>query len=111
MPVDDKTLSRISKLLKLAAPSSNTTVAERESAALEAARLIAEFDVSIGESAEIPTEPKHVSQNTWMRSVALQFCSCSYCNKQISRGDVVWIKVRPSLDVEYRHNYAPCAVI
>lgn len=44
---DRKVVERVEKLLRLAAPSSNTSEHERASAALEAARLVAEHGLTV----------------------------------------------------------------
>lgn len=60
MPADDKTLARIKKLLALAAPDSGTTQSERESAAVEAAKLIAQHGVSVGAEPKIEVKTRVV---------------------------------------------------
>ena len=110
MTTDPKVLERIGKLLRLAAPSSGTTEAERASAALEAARLIEEFDVDVSSKPEAKPHPTRVSRGVWVPSVALQHCSCSWCSQLIAPGDVVWIRVRADNFIDYRHNYEPCKV-
>lgn len=59
MSVDPKIVARIEKLLRLAAPTSGTTEPERQSAALEAAKLFAQHDLCVK-----PREPvkKRASQ-------------------------------------------------
>ena len=47
MSVDKKILDRVEKLLRLAAPSSGTTDAERASAALEVAKLVSEHGLEV----------------------------------------------------------------
>ena len=49
MALEPKIAERIAKLLRLAAPSSGTTEGERASAALEAAKLIAEHKLVVAE--------------------------------------------------------------
>ncbi len=110
MPADPKVLDRIEKLLRLAAPTSGTTEAERSSAALELVRLMSEHNVSVRgeEAAPPPRRRAPVSRNVWMPSRALQHCSCSYCTKLIAPGDIIWIRVTGHR-VENRHNYTPCS--
>jgi hypothetical protein len=55
---DDKIVDRVKKLLRLAAPDSGATLGERESAAVEAAKLIAVHGVVIG--GETKTETRVV---------------------------------------------------
>lgn len=109
---DEKILSRIEKLLRLAAPSSNSTEHERASAALEAAKLISEHGLGIGVRVEDEKpKSKRATKGVWALLVALQHCSCSHCWKVISPGDHVWLRVverNGGNHVEYRHNYAPC---
>lgn len=111
MPADQKTLQRLSKLLRLAGPSSGTSEAERASAALEAARLIEEHDIDFG--AEKPQRASRSTgrasvKNVWVLSMAPYNCGCAECHKPISKSDIVWIKVQPDLGVLYRHNYGRC---
>jgi hypothetical protein len=114
MPADEKTLERIAKLLRLAAPSSGTTDAERESAALEVARLFEEHDIDLGAAVSRPRvqqeAPRKVSPHAWVLTIALQYCNCEFCNTPISRGDAAWVRVMPGARVLYRHNYSPCAL-
>jgi hypothetical protein len=114
MAPDQRIRDRIDKLLRLGAPQSGTTEAERISALQEAARLVAEHDISF--SAEPEERPrakngsKPVSRNTWMLSVALDHCSCSHCHGLISPRDIIWLRVRADNTIEYRHKYQPCTV-
>ncbi len=106
----------IKKLLRLAAPSSGTTEAERASAALEAARLIAEDNVQIGSTPTSkpvpPTPPQPRSSgplyNVWVLSVASRHCGCSVCGKLISADDTVWVRVNAKLEREYKHRHGAC---
>lgn len=104
---DAKIIERIGKLLRLAAPSSGSTEAERSSAALEAARLIDEHGVAIAEPKD--KSKKRVAQGVWVHTQALQHCSCSACHGLIAPGDVVWFRV-VNHQREYRHNTKPCGV-
>lgn len=115
MPADDKILERVAKLLRLAAPSSGTTDAERASAALEVAKLVEEHGIDLGAVLARPrpqTEhhrpPPKTSPHAWVLTVALQHSGCAHCHLPISPGDVVWTRVLPSLDIERRHNYGSC---
>ncbi len=58
MAADEKILSRVKKLLAVAAPTSGATLPERESAAVEAAKLIAVHGIVIG--GETKTETRVV---------------------------------------------------
>jgi hypothetical protein len=51
---DDKIVARVRKLLAVAAPTSGASQNEREMAALEAAKLIAEHGVAVGAAAPAP---------------------------------------------------------
>jgi hypothetical protein len=111
MAASDKILKRIENLLRLAAPTSNTTEAERSNAALEAARLIQEHAVSVRPE-DPPAPPKRsqggVVHGAWVLTQALQWCNCSHCNNKISQGDIVWVRVLSVARVDYRHNCKPC---
>jgi hypothetical protein len=113
MPADDKILERVAKLLRLAAPSSGTTDAERASAALEVAKLVEDHSIDLGAVLARPKpklqhEPHRTSPHAWVLSVALQHCGCAHCHCPISPGDVVWTRILPGLEIERRHNYGPC---
>ena len=103
---------RLDKLLRLGAPQSGTTEAEQLSALREAARLVSEHNIHFSEpdEEERPQKRKAVSRNTWMLSVALDHCSCSYCHQLISPRDVIWLRVKLDNEIEYRHKYQPCGV-
>ena len=105
---DPKIIERIGKLLRLAAPSSGTTVSERSSAALEAAKLIDEHGVAIQASANGAPSRGRVAHGVWVLTQAVDHCSCGKCHQLISRGDVVWLRVTESLSREYRHNAGHC---
>ncbi len=112
---EDKTLRRIEKLLRLAAPSSNSTEAERVSAALEVAKLFDEHPFAIVPVAEGQARERaehkraRVARNVWMMTIALQHCNCSHCNTLISRGDHVWVRIIDNR-AEFRHNAGPCRI-
>lgn len=55
---DAKTIRRVENLLRLAKPSGGSSEHERASAALEAAKLIAEFDLVVRNREEAPAPPK-----------------------------------------------------
>lgn len=59
MAADPKIVERVKKLLRLAAPDSGAAPNERESAAVEAAKLIAVHGISVG-AAEPETETRVV---------------------------------------------------
>jgi len=108
---NDRILDRIEKLRRLAAASSNSTEAERASAALEMVRLMEEHDVAVKREHEAEEEKKkRVAKNVWVLSVALHHVSCSHCCKVIAPRDIIWIRVMPDNRVEYRHKYKPCTV-
>lgn len=106
---DPKVLERIAKLLRLAAPVSGTSEAERASAALEAARLIHEHGVAIAHAEEKPSKRGKVSSGAWVKTQSLDHCSCSYCGQLISPRDVVWLRIVND-QREFRHNAGPCKV-
>lgn len=109
MAADPKILTRIGNLLRLAAPSSGTTDAERASAAIEAARLIEEHDIRIDEIPRPSKGPVRVAPDAWVMSVALQHSSCSACHGAISPDDIVWLRIVKG-HREFRHNYGKCAI-
>lgn len=113
--VDDKVLARVERLLRLAAPSSNTTLQEREVAAVEAARLIEEHDLvltrrerrerrSRRETEHRPRAPSSSDDNWSLRRVQ-QHMHCSFCGGLVSPGDVAWFNTTSRKIV---HNYEPC---
>lgn len=121
--VDRKLLSRVEKLLRLAGPQSNTTEAERTSAALEAARLFNEngFLIAAKEEKEKVSRrrpapanpPSYVGHNyqsfaPWFRSVATSDSVCvdPDCDEAIERGDDVW--ARENGRIEYLHFGRDC---
>jgi len=116
--VDDKILARVERLLRLAAPSSNTTLQEREVAAVEAARLIEEHDLVLTRrerrgraSREREREASGrrpraaASDENWSLRRVQQHTHCSFCSGLISPGDVVWFNSTSRRSV---HNYDPC---
>lgn len=129
MAIDVKILSRVEKLLKLAAPTSGTTEAERTSAALEAAKMIAAHNLVVREreaarpKRPIPRQPRR-SQPTpqwmmrppdpasgWVRSTAMTngICVDPDCGEPIIRGDDVYMKLQ-GFSVVYVHagGTGPC---
>ena len=127
--MSDKTIGRVEKLLRLAAPNSGATDAERVSAALEAAKVFSENGLTVARK-EAPAPKMRVRQppsytapqsyppqytaprrphTDWTRSVAARntFCADVNCCGPISRGDPVWIR-HVGMDVEYLHIDAPC---
>lgn len=116
--VDDKILARVERLLRLAAPSSNTTLQEREVAAVEAAKLIEEHDLVVTRrearrtrsaryerEASYPRKPSVTSEGEWILQTIHRHSHCSACNGLIAPGDVVWISLMRQMIV---HNYTPC---
>jgi len=134
MPPVDRIIHRVEKLLRLAAPSSNTNEHERASAALEAAKLIQEHDLVVA-AREKPkpvrverTRRQRTAQNQsvgwgsvaarpsergfplgWSRSTAARdsVCADPQCGEIIERGEPVWIRMK-GFDVEYLHINGPC---
>lgn len=106
---DLKVIERIGKLLRLAAPSSGTSEHERANAALEAAKLIDEHSIAM-QSSTPNVEPKksRIVHGAWIKTQALDHCSCSNCGQLISPRDVVWLRVVRDHDREFRHNADPC---
>jgi hypothetical protein len=133
MSVDPKIIDRIEKLLRLAAPSTNSEH-ERTSAALEAARLFSEHPVVIApkekkrssRSRAKPSTPPPQHQSPWAptivpqdfgqrpgwcRSVAARdsVCDIEDCGGAIYRGDPVWMCME-GYRVKYIHVDGPCDV-
>jgi len=131
MSVDQKIIERIEKLLRLAAPSTNSEH-ERTSAALEAARLFSEHPVMVAPKEkkrstrsrakppapppqhQSPWAPTIVPQSFnqkpgWCRSVAARDSVCvdQDCGGAIYRGDPVWMRM-DAFRVEYIHADGPC---
>lgn len=123
---EQKTIERVEKLLRLAAPSSGTSEAERSSAALEAARLFSENNLSVREPKvkrqRIRTSSVTVTRTTpqqyrqgppppyWKQSIAARDAACAdaECQGPISRGDPVYMRITV-FDVEYLHgNWPAC---
>lgn len=107
-----KVIERVGKLLRLAAPSSNTTLAERTAAALEAAKLIDEHKIAIT-GAQSPGKSgggiNKVSKDTWVLTQSLDHHGCTCCGGMISRGDVVWFR-SVNGERQFRHNAGRCSV-
>jgi hypothetical protein len=131
MSVDLKIIDRIEKLLRLAAPSTNSEH-ERTSAALEAARLFSEYPLMIvpkekkrstrsrakppAPPQQSPWAPTIVPQSFslkpgWCRSVAARdsVCDIEDCGGPIYRGDPVWMRM-DAYRVLYIHVDGPCDV-
>lgn len=103
----EKVIERIGKLLRLAAPSSGTTVAERSAAALEAAKLIDEHGVAMQATKGKSEGRRAVAHGVWVLTQAIDRCACSACGNLISPRDIVWIRV-VNLEREFRHNAGHC---
>jgi hypothetical protein len=133
MSVDLKIIERIEKLLRLAAPSTNSEH-ERTSAALEAARLFSEHPVMIApkekkRSSRSRTKPSapppqhqspwastfvpsaYTQKPGWCRSVAARDAACDLeeCGGPIAKGDPVWMCME-GYRVKYLHVDGPCDV-
>lgn len=106
---DDKIVDRVEKLLRLAAPESNTTEGERESAALEAARLIAEHGLVVSRGRE-RRELVEVAPHAWVLTQALNYHGCAFCGSVISPRDIIWMRTLPGHRQEYRHNSPKCRI-
>jgi hypothetical protein len=103
---DDKIVDRVEKLLRLAAPDSNTTESERASAALEAARLVAEHGLVVSRrGANVEVAP-----HAWVLTQALNYHGCSHCGSVISPRDIIWMRTLPGHRQEYRHNSPKCRI-
>jgi len=137
VPLDKKkAIERVEKLLRLAAPTSGATPNERESAALEAAKVFSENNLAVvskdqldqaakAAKARRPRTPSPVVRTTavgyrapvpvsygkpgWQRSVAAMdgVCADPTCSGSIQRGDDVWARTSGS-GVEYLHVDGPC---
>lgn len=123
---------KIEKLMRLAAPNSGATAPERESAALEAAKLFAESDLAVTERPAKPVrQPPPQSQTWWPPTPrptqvaygyaqrAPQFrrsrapmagvvCKAGEvgCGQLISGEDEVWRRVKGT-EIEYLHIDCP----
>lgn len=135
---DRKLGERIEKLLRLAAPSSNSTEAERISAALEAARLFAGSALVIASKPEPPPPRKktHASRGGWTQPPEARYAQpvtfnsvggpfshpgsgwapttaqdsemCSHCGETIDKGAAAWVQIK-GFTVMYLHNgNGPC---
>lgn len=127
MAVDQRTLDRVEKLLRLAAPTSGTTDYERSTAALEAARLFSEHNMTVAPPKEVKrrVRPRAAPQRRaavpspwvnhspappgWAQSVASRdsYCVDPDCRGPIERGDPVWMRLN-GLKAEYLHHDWPC---
>lgn len=117
-----KIIERVEKLLRLASPTSGSTEHERSAAALEAAKLIAEHDLTVKERELPPPKPPRRERPAtkpfhgviihgegkgkpfpprptgpgggWMRSTATRdsVCADPSCGEEIARGDPVWLR-------------------
>jgi len=128
--IDRKINERVEKLLRLAAPSSNTSEPERVSAALEAARLFTEHNLVVqgpkrkafrtrppttAATTTAPSwntpwgAPQEPSPPGWGRSVAARdsVCADPDCQEAICRGEPVWMRMN-GFKVEYIHLGAEC---
>jgi hypothetical protein len=123
-----KLIERVEKLLRLAAPSSNTTEPERISAALEAAKVFSENDLVVRvRSKERRREPEwkreqpitwgaawKQARNTspqfdWVQGIARHDVTCAdpTCGGLIERGEPVWMKAT-AVGFKYLHCDGPC---
>lgn len=128
--MDKKVLDRVEKLIRLAAPSSNTTIEERQSAALEACKIIAENDLTVKPKEEKKKRTRHANtysqpqawgpqapwggqaQNPpqgWARSRAARdgWCEDPECRGPIAKGDQVWARII-GFDTQYLHLGGDC---
>lgn len=108
-----KTLDLVSKLLRLASPSSGADDPERASAALELINQIEKQGLKITDARGEEHKPPPLKcgnplSGVWVMSVAPWHTGCSLCGKLISPGDVVVARVIPERGVEYRHNTQQC---
>lgn len=107
---DPKILRRIDDLLRLAAPASGTTDHERASAALEAARLVAEHELTFLDSESVRERARRetsVRHGVWVLTIILQHCSCEACHTNISPQDHAWVRIVNG-SARFRHNYGDC---
>jgi hypothetical protein len=118
---DDRVIARVDKLLRLAAPDSNTSEHERASAALEACRIISENNLSVcrrtvekKRAARAPRQratpaSKPTDVNNWRQGIA-QFdapCADPECEQAIHAGDPVWARFCGFTE-QYIHVGADC---
>jgi hypothetical protein len=117
---DQKVLDRVGKLLRLAAPNSGGTDAERESAMMEAAKLIAENNLVVAPAPPkqrrprpgppppppppyappsyappyYPPPPRYGyypgSSSNWTEATAPTTGWCCACHRTIYRGETTW---------------------
>jgi len=105
-----RAIERAQKLLRLAAPDSGTTDAERSNAALLAAKLIAEHKLVVAAAPEpifkkrrSPKQPQARATTTWARWSAPavpsvdwtevrvpQRCDCAVCGNTLWAGEAAW---------------------
>jgi hypothetical protein len=128
VPVDQKIIDRVEKLLRLAGPATNSEH-ERTSAALEAARLFNEHQLIVTtkdakkrnarprakppapptpwNAAVVPTD--FTAKPGWCKSVAARDSVCvdPDCRQEIFKGDPVWMRM-DAFRVEYIHVNGPC---
>lgn len=105
---DPRTIALVEKLLRLAAPSSNTTKSERELAALEAARLFSVHELAVAEKprprAKRPERPRSTTAprvavwyhgatrrpTGWVPVNVLRDAACASCSGRLHAGDGAW---------------------
>lgn len=120
MAADQKTLTRIANLLRLASPSSGTTEAERANAALEVAKLVAKHGLVVAEPpppapkrrrppapaprpapppywqhppARYQSPPPRVWQgggSNWTEATVVVPCHCVACGARLYTDEVAW---------------------
>ena len=116
-------LDLFEKLMRTASPKSGATNNERSLAALEAAKIWAEHDLTVKTREKPPRRtssrptspwpkpswPREQRRPGWVRSYAPfdVFCAQEGCGGLIQEGDPVWVQVT-GLEVRYLHGDAPC---
>jgi hypothetical protein len=128
---NDPKVDRVIKLLRLAAPSSGATAPERESAALEAAKVFAENNLIVISREQLdelnkvarakpaqkrkpvpqPRTPQRPTYGKpgWSRGVAAidGVCADPDCGGKVERGEPVWCRIN-GFNVEYLHIDGAC---
>jgi hypothetical protein len=122
-----RAIERAQKLLRLAAPGSGTTEAERANAAIEAAKIIAEHGLGVavppppvkkrrGRPPAPQPSPQHhrpapeyrrwspPSQSNWTETDVPVYCACVACGQVISAGEAGWFDPAHG----YRHYDITC---
>lgn len=119
MNIDRRVIERVEKLLRLAAPTSGTTEHERISAALAAAKLFSENNLSVQESVtakpkisrarrpNVRPRPESGQPPGFYPSIASRDADCYDCGRQIAAGSAAWER-RVAFGNQYIHMRGDC---